>query len=168
MRSLGNANYWHKVTQGFPPECLNCPTPGHCRSEPEGTAGYCRTAVEGPAARTVAFNLAIRKSSVLSRRLTGHPLRQKSPQYLVFIMFISRLWRLRTIERTNHRYGNGFLYRLYDCDLRPLGLSGIKTPEPRNKREAIQFTDSCGPLTARDKTTDLDGPGVPRAGAVTL
>src|SRR5438477_12462232 len=72
MRSLGNANYWHKVTQGFPPECLNCPTPPHCRSEPEGTAGYSRTAVEGPVTRTVAFNLAIRKSSVLSRRLT-HP-----------------------------------------------------------------------------------------------
>jgi hypothetical protein len=72
MRSLGNANYWHKVTQGFPPECPNCPTPSHCRSEPEGTAGYCRTA-EGPVARTVTFNLAIRKSSVLSRRLTGHP-----------------------------------------------------------------------------------------------
>src|SRR5882757_5131829 len=50
MRSRGNANYWHKITQGFPPECLNCPTPSHCRSEPEGTAGYCRTAVEGPLA----------------------------------------------------------------------------------------------------------------------
>src|SRR5882762_5639542 len=25
MRSRGNANYWHKITQGFPPECLNCP-----------------------------------------------------------------------------------------------------------------------------------------------
>ena len=72
MRSRGNANYWHKITQGFPPECLNSPTPSHCRSEPEGTAGYCRTA-EGPVARTVTFNLAIRKSSVLSRRLTGHP-----------------------------------------------------------------------------------------------
>src|SRR5258707_15832988 len=60
MRSRGNANYWHKITQGFPPECLNCPTPSHCRSEPEGTAGYCRTAVEGPVARTVAFNLAMR------------------------------------------------------------------------------------------------------------
>jgi nucleoside-diphosphate-sugar epimerase len=30
MRSLGNANYWRKATQGFPPECFSCPTPSHC------------------------------------------------------------------------------------------------------------------------------------------
>src|SRR5882724_8199285 len=71
MRSLGNANYWQKVTQGFPPEGLNCTTPSHCRSEPEGTAGYWRTAVEGPVARTVAFNLAIRKSSVTLKNIAG-------------------------------------------------------------------------------------------------